>query len=64
MATLLKVGGDYENYGFAHKEWLVEDENDRDTIDITDLAPGSIARTAGCSKIWELSPDKEWTPFG
>ena len=62
--TVLRVGGIGENYGNAHKEFMVESSTDLDDIDLNGVAPGSTAHTAGRGSEWELGLDGSWALVG
>lgn len=63
MYVLLRCGGEGENFGNAHKEYMVETESDVGDIPTEGLAPGSIARKAACKEMWEYDLSGQWVKF-
>lgn len=64
MWTLIRVGGVGENYGGAHKEFMIDSESDLENIDTNGVAPGSKAYTPGHYREWEMDLIGNWTEVG
>lgn len=60
---LLKSGGDGMEYGFAHKEFLIDTNDDifTEPTKFGPIAAGSLAHTPGYAMIYEKSGIGEWT---
>ena len=64
LYVLLRRGGPYENFGNNHMEFMIYNMDGLNQIvrDYGDeVAPGSIARTAGYFVIFEKDLDGNWT---
>ena len=59
---LIKSGGDGEEFGFAHKEFLIDNESDLSTEPATygPIAIGSKAHLAGFQKEFEKGANGTW----
>lgn len=62
MWTLMKEGGDAENFGAAHKEFMIDSISDIDNepTQYGSIAPGSFAYTAGYETIFQKNANGEW----
>jgi hypothetical protein len=61
--TLIKIGGIGENFGEAHKEYMIDDVSDIATLPTTD-APGSSASTADLQLLYRLDQHGVWKKVG
>lgn len=59
---LIKSGGADEEYGFGHKEFLLDSASDIETepTNFGVIAPASQAHTGGYGKIWEKDYSGVW----
>lgn len=64
MYVLVKVGGAGENFGDMHKEFMVDSESDLSGIDMSRVAPGSVAYTAGLGEMWQSNTAGQWVKIG
>lgn len=61
MWTLIKSGGVGENYGYAHKEFMLDSESDLNSEPVErNIAPGSIAFLSDKSKTWNKNAQGVW----
>lgn len=59
---LLRSGGPTEEYGFAHKDFLIDSTSDvnSEPREFGPIAPGSMAHTAGYQNIYEKDYSGTW----
>lgn len=59
---LLRSGGENEEFGFAHKEFLIDFTSDISTepTEYGPIAMGSMAHTAGYANMYEKGADNAW----
>lgn len=64
--TLIKLGGDGENYGEGHKEFMLDAAGDIATepTNAGVIAPGSIAYTADMNNVYQKKSDGTWAEIG
>lgn len=60
--TLMKEGGEAENFGAAHKEFMIDSISDleNEPTEYGSIAPGSFAYTAGYDAIFQKNSINEW----
>lgn len=61
---MIKKNGECEVEGTGHKEFMVDKASDLNSIDLTEVAPGSFAYTADLSQLWQLKINKTWAVIG
>jgi len=61
--TILKIGGDGENFGTRHIEYQIDEESDVQTLP-QDQAPGCVAYTADLTVMYRTDNDGIWRKVG
>lgn len=61
--TLLRSGGQWEEFGFAHKEFMIDNDSDvqAEPVNFGPIAPGSRAHTPGYATEYERDAQGVWT---
>ncbi len=64
VCVLTAIGEPFSNFGYAHKEFMVDDPQIVECIKKDGLAPGSIVYTSDLTYIWLLDGHREWIMLG
>jgi len=64
--TLIKMGGDGELFGHAHREYMIDSEDDMQSPPEQSeiAAPGSIAATADLTILYRKDTSGNWQKVG